>query len=1519
MRAHLSAFLRTRFARVAALAATSLVAVTCHSEPTAGCTPSILVFTTQPGNVAAGTGISATVEARNNSGVVQTCFTSNVTISFGANPGGGTLGGTTTRAAVGGVASFTGLTVTKASAAYTLAAASSGLPAATSTGFTVSAGPATALTITTQPTNAQAGGAISAVVVTVIDQFSNTAAGFSGPVGVAITPGTGTAGAVLSGTTSVPAALGVASFSNLSINKTGAGYTLTVSATGLVNATSSAFNITPGATTQLVFTTQPTNVAAGAAIPAVVVTAQDAQGNTTPAFVGAVVVAIGTNPASGTLSGTKTVNAVAGLATFSTLSIDKPGTGYTLSATAASVTGTFTSGAFNVTVGVLSQLVFSQQPTNAVAGVAIGPAMTVTAQDAVGNTVTTFNGNVTLTIGTNPVGGTLFGAATVAAASGVATFSGVSIDKASAGYVLTATAGAVNKQSLAFTISPAQPTQLVFTTQPLQTAAGATIPTVVVTAEDQFNNVATAFANQVTVAISSGTGKAGATLSGTKTVSAVSGVAAFASLSIDSVGANYTLTATATGLVGGFASASFNIVPNTVNHLVFTQGPSNATAGVAISPAIVITAFDASNNLATQFTGGVTLAITPATGTTGAHVSHANFVTVNAIAGVATFSTLSVDSAGTGYKLNASGPATLTSGTFNITPAPASVLVFTTQPGNAVAGANNSLVVTARDSLGNRATSFNSLVTLAVGSGPAGGTILSGGTATAASGIATFSALRNDKVGNYTLSATGGSLSTAVASNSYTITPAAAAALFFTGQPHSAVAGFNNSPAIVVEARDAFANVATGFSGASGTVTLGFANNAGGGTLAGNSLNAVAGVATFANVTIDKTGTGYTLNATGTGAITGGPSSAFNITPDVATKLVFTTTPVTTTAGLTMANVVVTAQDVNSNTATSFTGTVTLAYANNPGGGGLGGTLIKPAVAGVVSFSDLSINVAAANYRLQATSGALTQGQSAFFDIDAAAATQLVFTGQPITPTVAGQPFRPGGAVVSAEDQFGNVDPTFTNTITVSRIAGPSQQLFGDSTVAAVAGVATFTDLTYHTVGTGFTLRASFTGLVSGNSNLFDVKAAPADHLIFSAQPHNAVAGVANSPALTVTALDQFTNTDLAFNGGGSGTMSLAINTGSGSIIAGSSAVISNGVATFSNVQIDLVDSYTLKASSGALVTSPLASSSFTISPAVADHLVFTQQPTTAVAGVAISPNILVVARDAFNNVATGFGGNVTTTISANPGSGTLTGTTIRTALSGVATFDNLKIDKVGTGYRLTAAATLGAPPTSAVSNTFNINPNVADHFTFTTQPNDAVAGVSISPAIVAEARDAFENVATGFTGKGVTLSISSGPGIILSGASATATAGVATFSTVSIDLAGAHTLDAINTVLGDCPTCTAGTSASFNITHAAATKLGFVQQPTTTTAGSTVSPDVTVAAQDPFGNTDPTFTGSVTISISVNPGGSVLSGTLSRPFSLGVATFDDLSLNNIGTGYRLLSVSSPVLTQIQSALFDMN
>jgi len=104
----------------------------------------------------------------------------------------------------------------------------------------------------------------------------------------------------------------------------------------------------------LAFTVQPSTTLPLLTIqPAVQVTVLDAAGNPITSFNGSVTIAIGHNGGlllPGKLSGTTTVTAVNGVATFSDLSIDQLGNGYTLVVSAAGVTGaesrTFNIGAF---------------------------------------------------------------------------------------------------------------------------------------------------------------------------------------------------------------------------------------------------------------------------------------------------------------------------------------------------------------------------------------------------------------------------------------------------------------------------------------------------------------------------------------------------------------------------------------------------------------------------------------------------------------------------------------------------------------------------------------------------------------------------------------------------------------------------------------------------------------------------------------------------------------------------------------------------------------------------------------------------------------------------------------------------------------------------------------------------------------------------------------------------------------------------------------------------------------------
>src|SRR5207248_3287350 len=214
---------------------------------------------------------------------------------------------------------------------------------------------------------------------------------------ISVAIGTNPASGTLAGTKTVAAASGVATFSTLSLNMVGTGYTLTAAATGLTGATSTAFNISVGAAAKLFFTVQPSNAAAGAAItPAVQVAIQDAQGNTVTTATTSITVAIGTNPASGTLAGTTTVAAANGVATFSTLSLTSAGSAYTLTAAPTVLTAAIPYTTLFRSVGPAAKLVFTVQPSNTAVRAAITPAVQLTVQDAQGNTVTTATTRITL-------------------------------------------------------------------------------------------------------------------------------------------------------------------------------------------------------------------------------------------------------------------------------------------------------------------------------------------------------------------------------------------------------------------------------------------------------------------------------------------------------------------------------------------------------------------------------------------------------------------------------------------------------------------------------------------------------------------------------------------------------------------------------------------------------------------------------------------------------------------------------------------------------------------------------------------------------------------------------------------------------------------------------------------------------------------------------------------------------------------------------------------------------------------
>ena len=617
---------------------------------------------------------------------------------------------------------------------------------------------------------------------------------------------------------------------------------------------------------------QPTNTVAGVTItPSVTVRIEDTFGNLTTSTA-TVAVAL-TTPGSATLSGTASTTASGGVATFSTLSVNKTGT-YTLTATSSGLAGD-TSNLFDIMVGAASKLTFSQHPTNAVAGVTITPSVTVRVEDAVGNLITTSSATVAVAL-TTPNGATLTGTSATAS-GGIATFSNLSVNKTGT-YTLTATsAGLASDTSNSFTIAHAATASLTFSTQPSGSTGGVAFTTQpIVTLRDTFGNLVTTPAS-VTLSVTTNPA-VGFSCTNATVSSNSSGLASFAGCKINTAG-SYTLTATAGAITA--PSNSITIAVGPVATLAFSAQPSAITvAGVNFAQQPSVTATDSGSNLVSG--ASVVLSVT---GNPSVGFSCTSTTASTSASGIATFAGCKITKSGP-YTLTATvGSVTVASSPLTITPAAAVAPTFSTPPsGTATAGIAFAAqpVVTVVDAFGNARTGDS--VVLSVTGNPAIGfscptTTLT--VSTDANGNATFVGCVITKAGTYTLVGTANAL--AVTSSQVIVSAAPAATATFSTQPSATTVAnvpFAQQPSVTVV--DAFGNPRSGDSvvlSVTGNPTVGFSC-----TSTTATANA-SGIATFAGCKITKSGP-YTLTATVGSVTTVPPSSTLTITGAAGSKMV---------------------------------------------------------------------------------------------------------------------------------------------------------------------------------------------------------------------------------------------------------------------------------------------------------------------------------------------------------------------------------------------------------------------------------------------------------------------------------------------------------------------------------------------------------------------------------------------------------------------------------------------------------
>ena len=308
--------------------------------------PSASVVSTQPlGNVRV-TILSA-------DGEVVTGTTYRVSISLSAADAAAHLAGTTTVETTTGVATFPDLAVGRAGTDFRLVASVTGLESAVSHPFSIVPGPAAQLHFDPFVHFPILVAADIPAVVRITDAGGNPVADATNPVTLGYTR-TGQFGMTVAedglfGPATQTAVNGVATFTGLTFHKSG-GYTLSATSPGLAGGTSDPLTIQAAAMTRLIFVTQPSDGTAGAALAAFSVQQVDDYGNglsLPPGPSYGATLSLGNNPTGATLRGTLTVSSLGVTAlTFNDISLDKPGTGFTLVATSGN--RTITSAPFSI-------------------------------------------------------------------------------------------------------------------------------------------------------------------------------------------------------------------------------------------------------------------------------------------------------------------------------------------------------------------------------------------------------------------------------------------------------------------------------------------------------------------------------------------------------------------------------------------------------------------------------------------------------------------------------------------------------------------------------------------------------------------------------------------------------------------------------------------------------------------------------------------------------------------------------------------------------------------------------------------------------------------------------------------------------------------------------------------------------------------------------------------------------------------------------------------------------------------
>ncbi|WP_205753045.1 Ig-like domain-containing protein [Aquirufa beregesia] len=1141
--------------------------------------------------------------------------------------------------------------------------------------------------------------------LTALDAYGNTVTSFDASSNN-ITVSTSLSGAIsgLSGTTKLSSAgdfsNGVANLTSLGLKYTGAvgSGTFTFSPATGTAATSGNVTIGAGVASKFIITGTGTQTAGGT--QNITITAKDASGNTATTYSGAKSITFsGANASSSPVTNPTVASTDFGTATSLTFSNGVATVSMGLfkveSAQIVATDGLVsTSGSDRLSVTV-SPATFSKLALSLtgpqINGVAFTGTNSLTAQDAYGNTVTSFDAssnNITVSTSLSGAITGLSGTNKLSSAgdfsSGVASLTGLGLKYTGAvgsgTFTFTPVSGtAVTSGSI--DINSGSANKFIITGTGTQTAG--TSQTLTITAKDAQGNTVTTYTGAKSLTFSGAnsssspvtTAKVGSTDFGTATSLTFSNGVATASMSLYKVeSASISVTDGSLTASGGGELAVSVSVGSFAKFSLAMSDPQ--TSGTAFTGTNTLTAQDAYGNTVTGFsaaTNNVTVTSSLTGSITGLSGTDKLSSASDFSSGVANLSSLGLKFTGTSgsgtFTFSPATGAPVTSGSITLNSGAATKLIITGS-GSQVAGASQTITITAKDASGNTATTYSGAKSITfsganASSSPATSPTVAStdlGTATSltfSNGVATAT-LALYRAESATVAVSDGSLvATGLDRLSITVGESSLSkfALNFSSPQNSGVAFTSTN---TITAQDAYGNTVTGFSAATNNVTVtssltGSITGLSGTNKLSGAGDFVNGVANVANTLIftGNTGNGtFTATAT-TGGATG--SSLVTIGAGSATKLIITGSG-SQVAGASQ-TITITAKDASGNTATTYSGAKSITFS---GANASSSPVTNPTVAstdlGTATSLTFSNGVASASLSLfqvesamiAATDGSIVAAGSDRLSVSVSAGSFSKMTVSLTSPQVSGTAFS-GSNSLTALDAYGNTVTSFdasSNNITVSTsLSGAITGLSGTNKLSSAGdfsnGVANLTSLGLKYTGAVGSGTFVFTPTFGGSTTSSNVSFNPGVSSRLLLSPISSFsAGTLQS--LTVSLVDASGN---PVNADENGRISLTVKTGSGSILGTISANMLSGqnLVIFTNWSyIKSESGIVIAALASSLNTSNLTgkigeSNAFLVSPGVPyKYSVRSTQSTTRAGSSFI---VKVLAKDMYGNLCSNLSG----------------------------------------------------------------------------------------------------------------------------------------------------------------------------------------------------------------------------------------------------------------------------------------